>query len=218
MSKFVLYSYFRSSASHRVRIALHLKNIDFEYRAVHLVNGGGEQHSEAYRKINPSREVPTLVHGENVIGQSIAIIDYLDRVAPAPLLFPIDPFHRALMLQACEIINSGAQPLHNLRVLNKLSEQFGADLEQKNAWAKSWVTYGLDSIETMVRLTAGQFCFGDTPSAADCFVIPHLANADRYEISLNTYPTLQRVRASCDALEAFRKSAPFVQPDAPATS
>jgi maleylacetoacetate isomerase len=217
MGSFILYSYFRSSASYRVRIALNLKNIPYEYRAVHLLHGGGEQHSEAYRRINPSREVPTLVHGENVIGQSVAIIDYLDRVVPAPPLFPKDPFQRALVMQACEIANSGAQPLHNLRVLNLLGERFGADLDQKNEWAKHWVTYGLESLETMLSVTSGKFSFGDQPSAADCFVMPHIAGADRYEIPLTPYPALAKIRANCDALEAFAKAAPFVQPDAPKT-
>jgi maleylacetoacetate isomerase len=217
MGKFVLYSYFRSSASHRVRIALNLKNIPYEYRAVHLLNGGGEQHTAEYRRINPSREVPTLIHEENVIGQSMAIVDYLDRVIPEFPLFPSDPFQRALVMQACEIANSGVQPLHNLRVLQKLEESFGADLEAKNKWSTHWITNGLESLETMLSLTSGIYSFGDQPTAADCFLIPHLANADRYQVSLKHFPALAKIKKSCETNEAFTKAAPFAQPDAPPT-
>ncbi|HVK61009.1 MAG TPA: maleylacetoacetate isomerase [Bdellovibrionales bacterium] len=215
MGKFILYNYFRSSASYRVRIALNLKNIAYEYRAVHLLNGGGEQFSEEYRKLNPSREVPTLIHDGKAIGQSMAIIDYLDRVSPNPRLFPEDPFQRAQVMQACEIINSGAQPVHNLRVLGQLGERFGADQTAKNEWTKYWITYGLQSLEDLIRPHAGKFCFGDQPSAADCFAMPHFANADRFEVSMSAYPTLSRVRTSCEALEAIKKAAPSVQPDTP---
>lgn len=140
MKEFALYSYFRSSASYRVRIALGLKGIDYEYRAVHLLNNGGEQLKAEYALINPSHEVPTLIHKKDgqefAVGQSVAIVDYLDRVAPLPPLFPQDPAERAKVLQVCEIVNSGIQPLHNLRVLKLLSTKFGADENQKNDWTR----------------------------------------------------------------------------------
>jgi maleylacetoacetate isomerase/maleylpyruvate isomerase len=217
MSEFVLYSYFRSSASYRVRIALHYKGIPFEYRAVHLLNNGGEQHSEGYRELNPSREVPTVVHNGRPLSQSVAIIDYLDHVRPEPRLFPLDPYERARVLQACEIPNSGAQPVHNLRVLNDLEKRFGASSEQKNQWAAHWITYGLDALEGMLSQTAGAYSFGDRVTAADCFLIPHLANAARFGVALTPYPTLARIGENCKKLESFQRAAPDRQPDTPAS-
>ena len=217
MKEFTLYSYFRSSASYRVRIALNLKGIEFEYKAVHLLNDGGEQHKDEYRKLNPSREVPTLIHNGKVLAQSMAIIDYLDRVKPTPRLFPDDPYQRALVVQACEILNSGAQPVHNLRVLQELGKRFGADQAAKDAWAAHWITYGCETMETMLKPHAGTHCFGNAPSAADCFLVPHLANAKRFKVDLAPYPTLLRISAIMNEA-AFKKAAPDVQPDTPATA
>lgn len=215
MSEFILYSYFRSSASYRVRIALNLKNIAYEYRAVHLLKDGGEQHSAAYTQINPSHQVPTLIHNGKALGQSVAIIDYLEAIHPTPALFPKDPFARGLVLQACEIVNSGAQPLHNLRVLQELEKRFSASEAVKAEWSALWIGNGLEALENFLKPYAGAYCFGETVTAADCFLIPHLANADRYKVELNSYPVLSRIRANCDKLDAFIKAAPLAQPDAP---
>lgn len=218
MTETILYNYFRSSASYRVRIALNLKGIPFEYRAVHLLNQGGEQHQAEYKKLNPSAQVPTLIHNGHTLAQSMAIIDYLDHVQPEPPLFPKDAYERALVVQACEIVNSGIQPVHNLKVLQELGKRFGADQAQRDQWAKDWITQGLDVLEAFLKPHAGKFCMGDRVSAADCFVIPHLANADRYHVSLDTYPTLSRIRVNCNELAAFTKAAPSQQPDAPQTA
>lgn len=215
MAEFVLYSYFRSSASFRVRIAMNLKGIAFEYRAVHLLNEGGEQFRDDYRRLNPSREVPTLVHQGKSLSQSVAILDYLDAVRPEPRLFPKDPFGRAVVLQACEIVNSGTQPLMNLRVLNELGTRFGADQAGKDEWVRHWVRYGLESLEGFLKPRSGKFSFGDELTAADCFVIPQLFGADRFQVDLSPYPTLRRIRENCEALDAFKKAAPAVQPDTP---
>ena len=219
MKDFALYSYFRSSASYRVRIALGLKKIDYEYRAVHLLNDGGEQLKSDYAALNPSREVPTLVHRtggrEQMIGESVAIIDYLDQIVPEPALFSDQPIKRAQILQACEIVNSGIQPLHNLRVLKQLNERFSASEEQKNEWTRHWIRYGLDALEKFLRPHAGSFSFGDQPTAADCFLIPNLANADRFLVELSPYPTLSRIRKSCDQLPAFVQASPANVPDSP---
>jgi maleylacetoacetate isomerase len=215
MNEFVLYSYFRSSASYRVRIALNLKNVSYDYKAVHLLNAGGEQHTDEYKKFNPSREVPTLVHDGKAIGQSVAIIDYLDRVKPQPRLFPEDPYQRALVMQACEIVNSGIQPLHNLRVLDLLQKRFGTDQASRDAWCAHWIEYGLKSLETFLAPRAGSHCFGDQITAADCFLIPNLANADRFKVSIDPYPTLSRLKGVAAKIEAFVRAAPDAQPDAP---
>lgn len=212
---FILYSYFRSSASYRVRIGLNLKEIPYEYRAVHLINNGGEQLKPEYKKMNPSGDVPTLIHKGFALGQSIAILDYLDNINPSPRLFPENAQQRALVLQACEIVNSGVQPLHNLRVLKKIQKDFNVGEAETNRWATEWITYGLDTLESFLEKHAGRFSFGDQVSAADCYVMPHLANADRYSVSLEKYPTLQRIRATCNAIPAFAKAAPARQPDAP---
>jgi maleylacetoacetate isomerase len=219
MKEFALYSYFRSSASYRVRIALGLKGIDYEYRAVHLLNNGGEQLKAEYALINPSHEVPTLIHKKDgqefAVGQSVAIVDYLDRVAPLPPLFPQDPAERAKVLQVCEIVNSGIQPLHNLRVLKLLSTKFGADENQKNDWTRHWLVYGLNALEKILFTTARDFCFGNQPNAADCFLIPNLANADRFQVDLAPYPTLRKIRENCEKLPAFVNAHPTNVPDAP---
>lgn len=215
MSQLTLYSYFRSSASHRVRIAFNLKELDYEYRAIHLLNDGGEQYSNEYRQLNPSREVPTLIHNGRAIGQSMAIIQYLEAIKPTPRLFPEDPYQRALVTQVCEIVNSGIQPVMNLRVLQKLETEFGANQDVKNAWAAHWIRYGLEALETFLKPHAGVCAFGDQPSAADCFLIPQFAGADRFNVSLEPYPTLAKIRTHCESLEAFRKAAPGAQPDTP---
>lgn len=216
-SDFVLYNYFRSSASYRVRIALELKGIAYEYRPVHLVNNGGEQYKTEYRELNPSREVPTLVHKGKVIAQSLAIINYLDSVASGPKLFPADPYQRALVMQACEIINSGAQPPGNLRVLKLLVEIFGANDGQKDIWTKHWIRYGLETMEAFLKKHAGKYSFGDEVTAADCALIPHMFNADRFKVSTDNYPTLKRIAENCEKLEAFKKASPSQQPDYPKT-
>lgn len=217
MSEFALYSYFRSSASYRVRIALNLKSIPYEYKAVHLLNQGGEQHQEAYRQLNPSHQVPTLVHQGRAIGQSMAIIEYLDQLKPMPRLFPADAYQRALVIQACEIINSGIQPLHNLNVLQELEKQFGANQTKKNEWSAHWLEHGLSTLEAFIAPHAGQYCFGNAVSAADCFIVPHFHSCSRYGVSLTPYPTLTRIAASCKDLAPFKQAAPEVQPDTPKT-
>lgn len=210
---FVLYNYYRSSASYRVRIAMNLKGLPYDYRSVHLINNGGEQLKPEYKAMNPSGDVPTLVHNGRTIAQSVAIIDYVDRVAPEPPLFSPDPYKRSLILQACEIANSGVQPLHNLRVLKKLETDFSITEAQKNAWTVDWITYGLTAMEAFLKPHAKSFSFGDDVSAADCFVIPLLFGADRFKVPFTGYPTLSRIRATCEGLEPFKDAHPTKQPD-----
>ena len=213
---FVLYSYFRSSASYRVRIALHYKNISFKYSPVHLIQNGGEQYSTEYRKLNPQAQVPCLIHNNKPISQSMAIIQYLEDVCREPALFPNTAYEKALVIQLCELINSGIQPLQNLKVLKSLTSEFGLSEEKKLQWIQKWIRLGLHSFEHLITHTSGQHCFGDTPSAADAFLIPQIYNAKRFEIVMEEFPLLNKIDLNCQKLEAFKKSAPEQQPDAPA--
>jgi maleylacetoacetate isomerase len=216
-NNFVLYNYFRSSASYRVRIALNLKQIKYDYKSVHLVNNGGEQFAPEYGKLNPSRDVPTLVHNGKPLGQSVAIIQYLDQIEPYRPLFPVEAYKRALVFQAIEIINSGVQPLVNLRPTAVLTQMFGANEEQKKAWTMHWYAYGMQTLETFLSAHAGKYSFGDEVTAADCYVIPHLFGGERFGVTTENYPTLARIRENCLKLEEFAKAHPMQQPDAPKT-
>ncbi len=215
MADLILYSYFRSSASHRVRIALNLKGLPYEYKAVHLLNNGGEQNRDDYTQLNPLRQVPTLIHKGRAIGQSMAILDYLEWLEPAPALFPKEPYARALVLQACEIINSGIQPLGNLSVVNELEKRAGFDQAKKNEWIQHWIHKGLTAFESMIRPHAGRFCFGDGPTAADCFLVPQVFGAIRFGADLGRVPLLAEIHETCMGLKAFANAAPGAQPDAP---
>ncbi len=215
MADFVLYSYFRSSASYRVRIALNLKSIPYTYSAVHLVQNGGEQYSASYAALNPSREVPTLVHKGRSLSQSVAIIQYLDAIHPQPLLFPGDPYSRARILQVCEIINSGIQPIANLKVLTALEKQCQFDQRRKADWSAYWIRDGLLSLEKLIKQTSQDYCFGSVVTAADCFLVPQIYNAIRYKVDLQEFPRLNEIYKNCQLLAAFQTAAPEVQPDTP---
>ena len=210
-----LYSYYRSSCSYRVRIALGLKGLDYEYVPIHLVKDGGEQHLEDYRKKNPKSEVPTLVEDSFFLSQSMAIIEYLDERVPEPRLFFGDLKQKAFIRQACEIINSGIQPLQNLSVLQSLSVQFEASEGKRKQWIQKIMTQGLKSYESLIQSTASKFSFGEQVSAADLFLVPQIYNALRFEVSLDSFPHIQRVNSNCLKLEHFIKAHPKNQPDAP---
>lgn len=213
MAEFALYGYFRSSASYRVRIAMNLKNLSYDYKAVHLINNGGEQHNQEYKKLNPSEQVPTLVHNGKALGQSMAIIQYLDEVSPANPLFPAEPFAKAQVIQFCEIINSGIQPLHNLAVTNELARR-GVDDKD---WTIQVISKGLATLEAFLKVTAGTYCFGEVLTAADAFLIPQVFAAKRFNTPTDNFQTVMRVFENCSKLEAFQKAEPARQPDAPKT-
>ncbi|MEX3998783.1 maleylacetoacetate isomerase [Paraburkholderia sp. EG285A] len=212
-----LYSYFRSSASYRVRIALQFKSLPYEYVPVHLVRNGGEQLSETYKHVNQDQLVPALVDGSGVpIPQSLAIIEYLEETHPEPPLLPREPasraYARSLALQiACEI-----HPLNNLRVLKYLTGTLGVSEEAKSAWYRHWVEVGFATLEARLASDSrtGSFCYGDAPTLADLCLIPQVFNAHRFSIDVGHYPTLARINANALRLEAFAQAAPDRQPDA----
>ncbi len=215
MSDLVLYNYFRSSASYRVRIGLHQKQLAFEYKAVHLLNNGGEQNSADYKSLNPAAEVPTLIHGDAVLSQSMAILQYLDDVFPQHPLFPKDPFAKAKVIQFCEGINC-TQPYQNLRTLQFLEKKFQFSEAQKDQWLQEWLGRNLESSEKILQKTAGQFCFGDQVTAADAFLMPQLFTTQRFKIDLSKYPTILKIQKNCSEHTAFQNAHPFRQPDTPA--
>jgi maleylpyruvate isomerase len=212
-----LYSYFRSSASYRVRIALNLKGLSYEYVPVHLLRDGGEQLKPAYRQINPDGIVPTFIDdGQQPMQQSLAIIEYLDETHPEPPLLPKSPADRAhvrsLALQvACEI-----HPVDNLRVLKYLKHTLGVDDAAKDAWYRHWVESGFESLEQRLANDprTGKLCHGDTPTIADLCLVPQVFNANRFNIDTTRYPTIQRIYDYASQFEAFAKAAPGAQPDA----
>lgn len=214
-----LYGYFRSSAAYRVRIALQLKGIDAELASIHLVNHGGEQHSQAYQRLNPSELVPALVDDDHspafILTQSLSILEYLDEsFANVPLL-PENPKQRALVRAFSQSIACDIHPLNNLRVLQYLTETLKISDEQKKQWYAHWVELGFHSLEKLLLHSNGKFCFGTQPTMADCCLIPQVYNALRFHIDLSPYPKIQSIYNHCNTLIAFQNSAPEKQADAP---
>lgn len=215
MSEFTLYNYYRSSSSYRVRIALHLKSIAFQYVPVHLLQDGGDQNKLAFRRLSPRGEVPLLVHNQMTLSQSMAIIQYLDAIEPNFPLFPQKPEIRAQILQFCEDINSGIQPLQNLRVISELRESLNASDQDVNHWLHHWIEAGFSSLEATLAKTAGTYCFGGEVTAADLFLVPQVFSARRFDVSLSSFPILERVATAAGQLKAFQNAHPDRQIDAP---
>jgi maleylacetoacetate isomerase len=211
----VLYTYWRSSAAYRVRIALNLKGLPYEARPVHLVNEGGEHLKPAYREISPQAQLPTLLDGDRTIRQSMAILEYLDETRPEVPLMPTEALGRARVRELMQAVGTDIHPLGNLRVLRALEAEFGADQAVKEAWSRRWIKQGFDGIEALLTQgPQGRFSFGDTPTLADCCLVPQFYNAVRWGVDLAPYPTIRKVVEACQALEAFKKAAPEAQPDA----
>jgi maleylacetoacetate isomerase len=211
----VLHGYWRSSASYRVRMALNLKGLDWESRPVHLVRDGGEQHSDAYRALNPQALVPTLAIDGLVITQSMAMLEYLDERFPEPALLPGTLAARARVRAIAQAIACDIHPLNNLRVLGYLVSEVGVSEQTKLGWYRHWTERGLAQVEAMLSDgQAGRFCHGDAPGIADCCLLPQVYNARRFNCSMEALP---RIVAICDALEAvpaIAKAAPEAQTDA----
>ncbi len=214
MSNLVLYSYWRSSCSYRVRVALNFKGLDYEYRDVHLVRDGGEQHQEAYRKLNPMGQVPSLITPDGALTQSMAILEYLELVKPEPSLFPGNPYQACRIRAVCETINAGIQPLQNLNVLQDLKTRYGVDQDGVAEWVAHWIAKGLDAVEKEVAPHAGRFCFGDQVTAADMFLAPQVYNAVRFKVDMAQFPTLSRINGACLKEPVFQDAEPSRQPDA----
>ncbi len=209
-----LYSYFRSSASYRVRIAMHFKELKFEYIPVHLVKDGGQQNSVEFRRVNPMGHVPALDHDGFLVAESMAIIQYLDDLYPERRLFPASPRDKAAVIQVCEILNSGIQPLQNLKVIKELETGFGLTKPDTERFVKHWILDGLTNLERVLEKTAGSFCFGGSVTAADCFLIPQCFASRRFGIDVETFfPTISRVNTNALKLEAFAKAHPEKQVD-----
>lgn len=215
MSDLVLYNYFRSTTSYRARIALHIKGLSFEYRPVHLLNDGGEQHKPEYRALNPAGEVPTLIHGQKVISQSMAIIQYLEDAFPQNPLLPRDVFEKAKVLQIAENINCG-HALTNLKVMQHLEKKLQLSEADRNAWIAEWMGRILLSTEKMVSQTAKKYAFGDEITVADLFIVPQFFSANRFKVDLSPYKTLNKINETCLAHPAFEKAHPLKQVDTPA--
>ncbi|ALU88142.1 maleylacetoacetate isomerase [Herbaspirillum rubrisubalbicans] len=211
-----LYSYFRSSASYRVRIALNLKGVAYETAAVHLLNQGGEQLLPAFTQVNPHALVPVLADQGRLLTQSMAMLEYLEERYPTPALLPGDAFQRAHIRELALAIACEIHPLNNLRVLRYLKHQLAVDEAQKTAWIQHWIKLGFSALEQQLAAdtTRGHFCVGDAPTMADCFLVPQIFNARRFEVDMAPYPTLCAIDAACNALPAFQQAHPAQQPDA----
>ncbi|WP_027864888.1 maleylacetoacetate isomerase [Massilia alkalitolerans] len=211
-----LHTFFRSSASYRVRIALNLKGLAAEHLHVHLSKNGGDQFAPAFDALNPQHLLPVLEDEGLVLAQSLAIIEYLDETRPQAPLLPLDPAGRARVRALSQMIACDIHPLNNLRVLKYLGGELGLPEERRNAWYRHWVALGLEALERKLARSpaTGLFCHGDTPTMADCCLIPQLYNARRFECDLAPYPVIGAIAARCEALEAFAQARPEAQADA----
>ena len=211
-----LYNYFLSSASFRVRIALNLKGLPFEYIPVQLTKGGGQQFAPEFKSLNPAALVPVMVDGDQVLAQSLAIVEYLEETRPAPPLLPLQAADRARVRAIALSIACEIHPLNNLRVLRYLRRTLGVTEEAKDAWYRHWVETGLAAVEPLLAddPRTGSFCHGDLPTMADVFLVPQIFNAQRLDCDLSHTPTVMRIFDRCLALPAFAEAAPAKQPDA----
>ena len=213
-----LYSYFRSSAAYRVRIALNLKGIKHDYCFVNLIKEHSEQHTPAYREINPQELVPAVqTERGDVLTQSLAIIEYLEERHPEPSLLPGPAMQRAKNRAFAQAICCDIHPLNNLRVLNYLRETLNADEGQISAWYQQWITAGFSALEEQLHHSShnAPFCFGGTPTLADVCLIPQIYNAHRFNIDMSAFGTLDKIYNHCLTLEAFQRASPDNQPDNP---
>jgi maleylacetoacetate isomerase/maleylpyruvate isomerase len=207
-----LYNYFRSSASYRVRIALALKGLDYDYVPVHLVKR--EHLDDAYTALSTSRLVPTLQDGDALLSQSLAICEYLDETHPQPPLLPADALGRARVRAIAQDIACEIHPLNNLRVLRYLTHDLKLSEDDKNRWYRHWVESGLESVERQLAAQPARFCHGDAPTLADLTLVPQIFNAKRFGCRTDHVPQVMRVFDACMQLDAFSQTQPSACPDA----
>jgi maleylacetoacetate isomerase len=207
-----LFNYFRSSASYRVRIALAIKGLAYDYHAVHLTKN--EQFNESYAAVSPSRLVPTLIDGDHAITQSLAIIEYLDETYPQPPLLPADALGRARVRALALDIACEIHPLNNLRVLRYLVKSLKISEEDKDRWYRHWVETGLEVVERQLAAQPSTYCHGAQPTSADCVLVPQIFNAQRLQCRLDHVPQVMRVFDACMKLDAFEQTRPENCPDA----
>ncbi len=214
-----LHSYWRSSAAYRVRIGLNLKQLQYDIAPVHLVRDGGDQHAPDYAEINPQRFVPVLQHGQRLLRQSLAILEYLDEVWPSPPLLPATARDRHRVRALAQLVACDIHPLNNLRVLQFLERDWGVPQAERDVWIKHWMVDGLAAFEALLQHhpSTGDFCDGHLPTIADCALVPQVYNARRFGVPMDAYPTIVRIEAACLALPAFDAARPERQPDAPTT-
>ena len=208
-----LYNFFRSSTSHRLRIALNLKGITTDYVAVNL--RVDEQQNDDFRVVNPQQLVPALDTGDKVMIQSPAIIEWLEEKYPTPALLPQGADARAHVRALAAIVGCDIHPINNRRILQTLRKTFGANEEAVNAWCDTWISSGFDAYEALIAAdpTRGRFSYGDTPGMADVYLIPQVESARRFNVDMNRWPLISAIDKACGELEAFQKAAPMVQPD-----
>jgi maleylpyruvate isomerase len=211
-----LYTYFRSSAAYRVRIALNLKGLQYDAVPVHLLRGGGEQLQANYVKMNPSGLVPTFQDDYITLTQSMAILEYLEDEYPEVPLLPKDAAGRARVRELAQIVACDIHPVNNLRVLRYLVNELGLSEEVKTQWYRHWLLGGLDVLEKHLARdpSAGPLCHGYLPTIADCFLVPQVFNAQRQGIDISVYPNIARINAACVEIPAFVAAHPANQPDA----
>jgi maleylpyruvate isomerase len=209
-----LHNFFRSGTSHRLRIALNLKGLPYDYVAVDLRKN--EHQGAAFKALNPQGLVPALVDGEQVLTQSVAIIEWLEERYPTPALLPTDINDRAHVRALAAIVGCDIHPVNNKRILDTLRARFGADEAAINKWCGTWIAYGFDSYEALLAADSRRagFSFGNTPTLADAYLIPQIESARRFKVELGRWPLIMEVDAKCGALKAFHKAAPMAQPDA----
>lgn len=206
-----LYSYFRSSAAYRVRIALNIKQLAYETQPIHLVKN--EQQQADYQALNPSQLVPTLVDADQTLSQSLSILEYLEEAYPEVALLPKNIAERAKVRAFAQAIACDIHPLNNLRVLKYLQQDLGLSDQQKSNWYQHWMLQGFQSLEAQLQDSNGQFCFGTQATFADCCLIPQVYNAKRFKIDLAAFPKIESIYQYCLTLPAFLHAAPEQQPD-----
>lgn len=212
-----LYSYWRSSAAYRVRIGLNIKGLAYELVPVHLLRDGGEQHSDAFREANPQQLVPVLEHGHRQLRQSLAILEYLDEMWPESALLPATARERQRVRALAQLVACDIHPLNNLRVLQFLERDWGVPQVERDVWVRHWIVDGFDAFEALLQghPSTGAYCEGQTPTLADCCLIPQVYNARRFGIDMAAYPTIAGIEQACLALPAFDAARPERQPDCP---